>query len=348
MQASEERQAVGGQEPKEYGNYDYGLVEEKGTYEASEAFNIRGQQADYDRVMALPTDDRWAELEKIRIEETPSGPSLRSYFLGLLNRLGLVVGFLRKGKGTAAAHVKSSCAIVRAAVEGKTASTPIYIATSACPGSLPAREVECDVPCRWASRSSAVVAGLFALGLEPPNNKVIVYSMEGEAYYPQLSLQPENRIRFGAMSTTSFMSEVPVPYFSFAEFLLQGKHVPLGEIEKPMTVMFMANNCGSKNNREGLVRAMMKSSLKVDSVSRCLNNVNVPGSEKADKGKFQRKYPLYLAFENQNVDDYMTEKLWGALAAGVIPVYWGASNVWHHVPPKSIINVGPRSVRHQR
>jgi Glycosyltransferase family 10 (fucosyltransferase) C-term len=46
-----------------------------------------------------------------------------------------------------------------------------------------------------------------------------------------------------------------------------------------------------------------------------------------------------LALENQQQDDYTTEKIWGALAAGTLPVYWGAPNIKDHVPPHSIIVV---------
>ena len=37
--------------------------------------------------------------------------------------------------------------------------------------------------------------------------------------------------------------------------------------------------------------------------------------------------------------DYITEKLWGALESGTLPVYYGAPNVKEHVPPNSIIVV---------
>jgi hypothetical protein len=51
------------------------LRAEGSTDEASEAFNVRGEQADYDRVMALASGDRRAELDRIRIEwaSTPAG-----------------------------------------------------------------------------------------------------------------------------------------------------------------------------------------------------------------------------------------------------------------------------------
>eukprot|EP00922_Rhytidocystis_sp_ex-Travisia-forbesii_P056910 GHVS01084226.1.p1 GENE.GHVS01084226.1~~GHVS01084226.1.p1 ORF type:complete len:519 (+),score=16.00 GHVS01084226.1:174-1730(+) len=60
----------------------------------------------------------------------------------------------------------------------------------------------------------------------------------------------------------------------------------------------------------------------------------------ASKIAVMGQYKLHLAFENGNSDDYVTEKLYSALAAGTIPVYLGARNVELLVPDKTcIINV---------
>jgi len=45
-----------------------------------------------------------------------------------------------------------------------------------------------------------------------------------------------------------------------------------------------------------------------------------------------KRYVFHLAFENQNVDDYITEKLWWTLLSGSIPVYYGAPNIRDHLP----------------
>lgn len=52
------------------------------------------------------------------------------------------------------------------------------------------------------------------------------------------------------------------------------------------------------------------------------------------------KHKFHLAFENANHVDYVTEKVFSAFAAGVVPVYMGAPNINQFIPdPKSIINV---------
>lgn len=48
-------------------------------------------------------------------------------------------------------------------------------------------------------------------------------------------------------------------------------------------------------------------------------------------------YKFVLAIENTNTESYVTEKLFYALDAGSVPIYFGTSNVWDFVPPNSII-----------
>jgi len=51
-----------------------------------------------------------------------------------------------------------------------------------------------------------------------------------------------------------------------------------------------------------------------------------------------KQYLFHLAFENQNTNDYITEKLWNTLKSGTIPIYWGTRNIVEHLPhPRSVI-----------
>jgi Glycosyltransferase family 10 (fucosyltransferase) C-term len=52
--------------------------------------------------------------------------------------------------------------------------------------------------------------------------------------------------------------------------------------------------------------------------------LNTTGSKVADKLKAMRDYRFAIAFENDLAHGYVTEKLFEALAAGCIPIYWGA------------------------
>lgn len=53
------------------------------------------------------------------------------------------------------------------------------------------------------------------------------------------------------------------------------------------------------------------------------------------------KYQFYLAFENSQHTDYITEKLWNAVVAGAVPVVLGATrrNYERFLPPEAFIHV---------
>jgi alpha-1,4-fucosyltransferase len=102
----------------------------------------------------------------------------------------------------------------------------------------------------------------------------------------------------------------------------------------------LANNCVSQNNREQLVQSLMEW-IRVYSFSQCLHNADLPPGlvDMSNKTDIMKEYLFHLTLENQQQDDYITEKVWSALAAGTLPVYWGAPNIKDHVPPHSIIVV---------
>lgn len=186
--------------------------------------------------------------------------------------------------------------------------------------------MQCDVLCFWPNRRAAVISKVDISGA------TMLISMEGEGYYPELSLR--NRDTHHAIASTRFDSDVPMPYFSWNEYAIQSDSVPFDHVIASAT-SFVASNCHSLSGREKMVRELM-SHLRVDSYGRCLNNMNRRGH--ATKAGIIRQYATHLAFENQCVDDYITEKLWGVLGDGVIPVYYGAPNIAMHVPKSSIVD----------
>jgi Glycosyltransferase family 10 (fucosyltransferase) C-term/Concanavalin A-like lectin/glucanases superfamily len=120
---------------------------------------------------------------------------------------------------------------------------------------------------------------------------------------------------------------------------------------KDKVVAFMSTNCqsGGATYRTEYVRELMKY-IEVDSFGRCLHTRDMPAAMRApiysDHGASMRNkigvfqnYKFVLTFENNNITDYVTEKLINVLQAGSVPVYMGSSNIdpyW--VPgPKSII-----------
>jgi hypothetical protein len=192
---------------------------------------------------------------------------------------------------------------------------------------------DCDIPCHSAGQPS-----LNAKRTVDGTNWSFIFSMEGPQYYSMLKVIPNVYQQNRFYSTTSYESEVPLPYYSSAEYQIQQPGVDYDQAIK--AGVFMARNCNSNNNREAVVQALQKSDFRIDSLSTCLHNAEPPADfDMKNKTSVMHHYLFYLAFENQNVDDYITEKLWGPFEAGVVPVYLGAPNVHDHVPPHSIIAV---------
>ena len=57
-------------------------------------------------------------------------------------------------------------------------------------------------------------------------------------------------------------------------------------------------------------------------------------------GKMQvlKNYKFALAYENANINGYITEKLWDCFVLGVVPVYWGPDNITDYVPADCFID----------
>ncbi len=74
---------------------------------------------------------------------------------------------------------------------------------------------------------------------------------------------------------------------------------------------------------------------KIDSGGRHLNNI---GGCVDDKLEWQRKYKFSIAFENSLKSGYSTEKIYDALVAHTIPIYWGNPRIAEDFNAKRFIN----------
>jgi Glycosyltransferase family 10 (fucosyltransferase) C-term len=156
---------------------------------------------------------------------------------------------------------------------------------------------DCDIPCHHGGYlhilSTRTVDG---------TPFKITFSMEADKYYPQLRIKDSAYKDNIFYSTTSFRSEVPLPYFSFAEYKIQNPALDYHQAEK--AAVFLARNCGSQSGREALVKSLQESGhFRIDSLSQCLHNAEPPaGVDLGDKVNVMRHYLFYLAFENQRVN----------------------------------------------
>jgi len=104
---------------------------------------------------------------------------------------------------------------------------------------------------------------------------------------------------------------------------------------------FIARNTNSRNNRERVVQKLKEHGIRIESPP---DRDSTSGDWFKSKIPMMTPYKFHLAFENGNVVDYVTEKVYLALAAGVVPIYFGAPNIREFVPysnayPSPIIDV---------
>ena len=110
-------------------------------------------------------------------------------------------------------------------------------------------------------------------------------------------------------------------------------------------VIFMQSDCDPPSDRDSYVEELMKY-IQVDSYGRCLHNKDLP-DELQDPLTFNSeavmnivgKYKFAIAFENAICNDYITEKFWRPLYAGVVPIVRGSPSVKDWAPNKKSIIV---------
>ncbi|XP_047181838.1 glycoprotein 3-alpha-L-fucosyltransferase A-like isoform X2 [Vigna umbellata] len=138
---------------------------------------------------------------------------------------------------------------------------------------------------------------------------------------------------YNIVMTTSLSSDVPVGYFSWAEYDMMAPVQP--KTEAALAAAFISN-CGARNFRLQALEALEKSNIKIDSYGGCHRNRD----GRVNKVEALKHYKFSLAFENSNEEDYVTEKFFQSLVAGTVPVVVGAPNIQDFAPsPGSILHI---------
>ena len=92
------------------------------------------------------------------------------------------------------------------------------------------------------------------------------------------------------------------------------------------------------NHRQGSTKVDLRGTALLPEAK---GEVKVESNTGATKLKVISRYLFYLAFENSNSVDYVSEKVFDGLIAGTVPVYLGAPNIDDYLPGnKCIIKAG--------
>ncbi|XP_062021661.1 glycoprotein 3-alpha-L-fucosyltransferase A-like [Rosa rugosa] len=190
----------------------------------------------------------------------------------------------------------------------------------------------CSVGCQFGGNSARKPDASFGLANQDGTASVL-RSMESAQYYAENNINNARRKGYNIIMTTSLSSDVPVGYFSWAEYDIMSPIQP--KTEKALAAAFISN-CGARNFRLQALEALEKTNIKIDSYGGCHRNRD----GKVDKVQTLKRYKFSLAFENSNEEDYVTEKYFQSLVAGTIPVVVGPPNIEDFSPgPGSILYI---------
>ena len=100
----------------------------------------------------------------------------------------------------------------------------------------------------------------------------------------------------------------------------------------------MQSNCAALSGRDDILRAMAAQNVTLAARGACLNNGPQLPHEQSKRDVI-RQYKFCATMENSLAYDYVSEKMWDGLAAGCLPIYYGAPNIQEHLPaPNAVVD----------
>ncbi|ESW28505.1 hypothetical protein PHAVU_003G292000 [Phaseolus vulgaris] len=190
----------------------------------------------------------------------------------------------------------------------------------------------CSIGCKFGFSGDKKPDAAFGLP-QPSGTASVLRSMESAKYYAENNIAMARRRGYNIIMTTSLSSDVPVGYFSWAEYDMMAPVQP--KTEAALAAAFISN-CGARNFRLQALEALEKLNIKIDSYGGCHRNRD----GRVSKVEALKHYKFSLAFENSNEEDYVTEKFFQSLVAGTVPVVVGAPNIQDFAPsPGSILHI---------
>lgn len=172
-----------------------------------------------------------------------------------------------------------------------------------------------------------------------PDQVTIAASMESAAYYPALD-DAAYMAHFDVEATYRLSADVMLGYFNEGHTAAWTSTPPIPFAQKEAAVAYLSSNCGAPSGRDEIVGELMalpNNPLPVHALGACRNNrPSPPTRQQVDTLKH---YRFCIAMENSVADDYVSEKVYAALVAGCVPIYYGPANAADFVPsPHSIID----------
>lgn len=196
---------------------------------------------------------------------------------------------------------------------------------------------DCDIPCEFES-SVADISSPGIVDLSVDDWKVR-YTKDDPYFNGNAKIERTDFQRGIFYATTSFRSSVPLSFYDFDKFNLRStKALPWNELKNKATYLVNSDCSAGRRNKWA---AAVKVEIALDSYGSCEKTANLQSGETLEtmEGRLEllRKNRIALILEKGNEKDHVTEQVWEALLAGVVPAVNGAGNVENRVPKGSII-----------
>lgn len=154
------------------------------------------------------------------------------------------------------------------------------------------------------------------------------YKLDSESKWGYIIIRDSNGTIIGPKTDMQWIKQENMkPVSEDLKKILKGKN---------KTAAWFVSNCNTKNHREQIFRDL-KSVLEneygrtIDVYGNCGNLKCSRETENECDKMIERDYYFYLAFENSNSEDYVTEKVTHALQFSAIPIVFGGANYSRYV-----------------
>lgn len=160
-----------------------------------------------------------------------------------------------------------------------------------------------------------------------PGQLWVVWTFESTVHYPR-GRNPVFLAPFDLVALCDSRSDLRLSYVPSTHELEGAIMKPLPAKTSDAPVAMLQSSPIDRSGRNAYAAELMEQ-IRIDSYGRFLNNRRIPAGEKGELTKEQiiAPYRFCIAFENARDFDYVTEKLYGPLLAGTVPIYRGAPNV---------------------
>ncbi|GAM26569.1 hypothetical protein SAMD00019534_097440 [Acytostelium subglobosum LB1] len=184
------------------------------------------------------------------------------------------------------------------------------------------------------------------------------YGVEHGRFFP-ITEEPRFLDHIDLNMTYRLDSQVPITYACSWGMYANGsinnfpdaKVVPFKKKKKSVAMLSFNCGVGGAIFRSSYLEHLMVH-FPLASYGNCMQNTKLDADDKMPvetwtdlgmqlmyKSKTMSKHLFGVAFENNNLTDYVTEKVYNVLLGGTVPLYMGAPNINEFVPENSIINV---------